>query len=121
MTSSTKETSMHRKIQLLLSLYGPPAVLIGLAMFIGSAFPSVENGLFAGVLTRVESSLCLALLAGAGIWVTVGAFVIWQHETEKTPPCPCCGGPLGWEILGRWGTFRRCWACWQRISQRRYA
>lgn len=48
------------------------------------------------------------------------AFRLWQWHQGVGPICSC-GGLLGSEIHGRFGSYRKCLACSNNVNQRHYS
>lgn len=74
-------------------------------------------------LKGLQTSQMLAGVAGYAPWVALVGFGaalvmfaaptwrLWRWERGEGPMCHRCGGPLGHEIDGRYGPYRRCLAC----------
>jgi hypothetical protein len=83
-------------------------------------------------LKALESSPIFASLSGLAPWVAVagigGALLllasplwrIWAWSRGGGLNCNRCGGPLGGEVLGRHGLYRRCMLCNGANSARHY-
>lgn len=84
-------------------------------------------------LKGLQDSPIFAGIAGFAPWVALGGFAAavlliaaptWRllcWEQGEGPMCHHCGGPLGHEIDGRYGPFRRCLACGGNTSARHYS
>lgn len=98
-----------------------PATVVAVGMFV-----------VAMKLKGLQESPLLAGVAGYAPWVTLigfGAALVmfaaptWRlccWERGEGPMCQRCGGPLGHEIDGRYGRYRRCLACDSTSSARYY-
>jgi hypothetical protein len=62
----------------------------------------------------LAGAITALLLIAASIWR------MWRWEQGEGPTCRRCGGPLGREIDGRYGPYRRCLACDYSASARHY-
>lgn len=63
-------------------------------------------------------------LAGFGValaMVAAPTWRLWRWERGEGPMCRRCGGPMGHEIDGRYGPYRRCLACSSNTAARYYS
>ena len=55
--------------------------------------------------------VALVGFGAALMMVAAPTWRLWRWERGEGPMCHRCGGPLGHEIDGRYGLYRRCLAC----------
>lgn len=84
-------------------------------------------------LKDLQESPVFSGLAAWAPWVALAGFIVallliaapiwrlWRWEQGEGPICHRCGGPLGHEINGRYGLYRRCLACDSNTSVRYYS
>lgn len=99
-----------------------PAGVVAIAAFV-----------IALMLNELQASPLLSGVAGYAPWVALVGFGaalvmiaapiwrLWRWEQGEGPMCHRCGGPLGHEIDGRYGPYRRCLACDGNTAARYYS
>ena len=88
---------------------------------VSTAMPAILHGsAFGSALRTPLSWFALGLFVMASVMLARTIFVFWQWETGRwTRLCPC-SGVLGAERRGRWGPYRRCYACGRNVSAKHY-
>lgn len=99
-------------------LYWPAIVATVGGIIAAVAIPAPSDaGPFGPVVEVIQLAPLLffafALLQAA--WVS---YRVSQAERGKGPICPHCSGPLGGEINGRHGLYRKCLACGFNANER---
>ena len=75
------------------------------------------------MLTSLAKSLSLVealLLVSTVLALAVAAYRYWRWGRGDSQNCMRCGGLLGFERSGRWGSYRKCLACGRNESAKIY-
>ena len=98
-----------------------PAAVVAIGTFV---IALTLNGLQESpLLAGVASYAPWVALVGFGVALAMFAAPTWRlrrWERDEGAMCHRCGGPLGHEMDGRYGLYRRCLACDGTSSARQY-
>ena len=78
------------------------------------------SSVFAGI-GALAPWVALAGFGAALVMIAAPTWRLWRWERGEGLICHRCGGPLGHEIDGRYGPYRRCLACDGNTSERYYS
>jgi hypothetical protein len=96
-----------------------------LLMVIGTvAMVALSRAVGSSELAAAMFSTWRWIPAGIAAWgfVSIGwrVFRVYQALNGEGYLCPTCEGPLGGEIDGRYGPYRKCMNCRSNVSRRNY-
>ena len=99
-----------------------PACIVAIGAFaISVKLKSLQASPIFGGIASLAPWVALMGLGAAAWLLAVPAVRIWRWERGEGPGCHRCGGPLGREVHGRYGPYRRCLACQGNTSNRYYS
>ncbi|MBB1089465.1 hypothetical protein H4F99_13355 [Lysobacter sp. SG-8] len=110
---------MDRWTWMALRMYAPAALALATAFVVlGVAARWQQLPVLVGLVPLLKWGSLAALFYATlhGAWVTAR---LWRAERGEGLLCEC-GGPLGAEINGRYGPYRRCWSCRRNVPCRHY-
>ncbi|GAA5007321.1 hypothetical protein GCM10025793_16810 [Lysobacter lycopersici] len=103
--------------------YMPAAFALAVAVVSMFVVAGLQSSPYLAGLVPLARWVPLAALAAAmGLWA-VRTWGLWRWQQGAAAGCCVCGGPLGFERVGRTdrgGAYRRCLACRTNVNHRHY-
>lgn len=108
---------MNRELTMCLWMFYRPAMLGVMAVVFSGTFRRLEDSGVLSSLGQIGTMGAGLLFAWAAIWIVYGMFRLWRWEQGNEPTCDC-GGLLSGVIAGRWGPYRKCFACRRNVAEK---
>lgn len=110
------EADMNRWIWMALKMYAPMALVLVVAVVLSVMVSNLsEIPMVAGLASEARWLPMVAVVVALGFFLSA-SYRLWRWDRGQGPICNDCGGVLGHEREGRYGTYRRCLACSHNIA-----
>jgi len=89
-------------------------------LVVAASLAAIEHKMIAPVAHRWAQWIAIGAVSLAIGFLAVRVYQLARFEQGHGWMCNRCTGPLGGEINGRYGLYRKCAACGSNVSERRW-
>lgn len=111
---------MDRQDWMYLRAMAPGAVLMVGALLVAAIVAKLPGNPLGDAMFNAFRWGPVILFGWGALFAGHRSYRVWQASNEVGLLCSC-GGPLGGEIDGRFGPYRKCIGCGRNVSCKHYA